>query len=636
MAQFRNDIQGIRGLAVISVILFHANPDFFKSGYLGVDVFFVVSGYVVAPLLLRITDQNNQASQYPKKIIDFWIKRSYRLLPALGFTLSISTIFLLLLIKPSDLERIANQGIASMFSFGNFGALKFNTNYFWSEPNPYLHTWSLSVEEQIYLLIPPLLVMNKKLNGSRISESKFFGILTGISFTIALLVPLNRGAIAWIEMQNLTALAFYSPLTRFWEFGVGAIAFCNAERFPNWIRSIRKKNVNRSLLIVLLILLLLPFHLEYGVLAESIACLLTILLIISGSQDLQSPNLLNLFKWMGDRSYSLYLIHMPAIHIAKFSPVFENVFSSKIRVLIAFFVTLVLGNSVYKHIENRYRINSGTEVSAISVPKLFACFWAFPLVLLIVISFGSRTNLFGLNQNLKQPPYAGDLDKDCNRTSEDGRPCIYPIKGSNSRILLIGDSHAFHLSQAVIDAANAEQIETVIWKNMACIISIPDSQSNACKNRLSKLTTYLASNEVDFTFISFYIKSTSDQKSLRKLISDVSGKSKRTIVLGQTPVFPDEKDFFVSRPIVMNTYVAPTEFPIDQMNLSTFDAARDLENWVISSGLDLLNTRSLFCDDKTCKRYENSQWLFRDDDHLSVDGAKKLIPMFRGVLSESQ
>ena len=67
MAQFRNDIQGIRGLAVISVILFHANPDFFKSGYLGVDVFFVVSGYVVAPLLLRITDQNNQASQYPKK-----------------------------------------------------------------------------------------------------------------------------------------------------------------------------------------------------------------------------------------------------------------------------------------------------------------------------------------------------------------------------------------------------------------------------------------------------------------------------------------------------------------------------------------------------------------------------------------
>ena len=93
------------------------------------------------------------------------------MLPALGVTLSVSILLFLLLLKPSDLTRIAQQGIASLLSAGNFGASKFNTNYFQSEPNPFLHTWSLSVEEQIYLLIPILLLVYKRVNGSRTNEN---------------------------------------------------------------------------------------------------------------------------------------------------------------------------------------------------------------------------------------------------------------------------------------------------------------------------------------------------------------------------------------------------------------------------------------------------------------------------------
>ena len=86
----------------------------------------------------------------------------------------------------------------------------------------------------------------------------------------------------------------------------------------------------------------------------------------------------------------------------------------------------------------------------------------------------------------------------------------------------------------------------------------------------------------------------------------------------------------------MQPYDAPTQFPSDEMNISSIPAATDFENWAASSGLSVLETRSLYCDDLVCNRYENDQWLFSDDDHLSVDGAKKLIPLFREILSGSQ
>jgi peptidoglycan/LPS O-acetylase OafA/YrhL len=637
MAQFRNDIQSIRGLAVMSVILFHANPDFFKSGYLGVDVFFVVSGYVVAPLLIRIVKPENDTYGTPKeRVLNFYIKRIYRLLPALGVTLTVSLFLFLLLIKPSDLTRVAQQGIASLLSAGNFGALKFNTNYFQSEPNPFLHTWSLSVEEQIYLLVPILLLVFKQIKGSRINENRFFVFLTTVSFTGTLLVTLNNAWFVQLGITDLNSIIFYSPITRFWEFGVGAIAFCNYPKFCTWASVSRKKLTNRSLFVILSFLLLQPFHLGTGLLTELTTCLLTVILILTGEQRQGSPKKKTFLMWTGDRSYSLYLIHMPAIHLAKHSPVFEDFASSRIRVLIAFLTTFALSVFLYDNVENRFRKTSDAPVDTRGVFNLLAYFMVLPLTIFSLVTFGARSNLFGLDRNPKQPSYAGDLDKSCNRDSEDGGPCLYRVDNPQHTLLLVGDSHAFHVSQAVIDAANAEQTDAVIWKNMACINSVEDSQSLVCQNRLSKLMKYIGENSVDIVLFSFYIKESSDSQSVKKMILAVSEYVPNIRVLGQTPVFPDENNFFVSRPIVMEPYNAPTKFPVSEMNFESVSAGINFENWATTFGFEVLETRSTFCDNQFCSRYENDQWLFRDDDHLSVDGAKKLIPMFRGVLSESQ
>ena len=340
--------------------------------------------------------------------------------------------------------------------------------------------------------------------------------------------------------------------------------------------------------------------------------------------------------WTGDRSYSLYLIHMPAIHLAKYSPVFEDFASSRIRVLIAFLTTFALSVFLYGNVENRFRKTSDAPVDTRGVFNLLAYFMVLPLTIFSLVTFGARSNLFGLDRNPKQPSYAGDLDKSCNRDSEDGGPCPYRVDNAQHTLLLVGDSHAFHVSQAVIDAANAEQTDAVIWKNMACINSITDSQSFICRNRLSKLMRYVSTNSVDFVLFSFYVKGTSDIDSVQKMILTVSEHVPNILVLGQTPVFPDENNFFVSRPIVMEPYNAPTKFPVSEMNLESVSAGINFENWATTFGFEVLETRSTFCDDQFCSRYENDQWLFRDDDHLSADGAKKLIPMFRGVLSESQ
>lgn len=637
MAQFRNDIQSIRGLAVVAVILFHANPDFFKSGYLGVDVFFVVSGYVVAPLLIRIAKPEDSAHVKSKgRLLNFYVKRISRLLPALGVTLTVSLSLFLLLIKPSDLTRVTQQGIASLLSVGNFGALKFNTNYFESEPNPFLHTWSLSVEEQIYLLVPILFLIYKQVNGSRTNESRFFFFLTTVSFTGTLFITLNSAWFVQLGTTDLNSIIFYSPITRFWEFGVGAIAFCNYQKCCTWASENRKKLTNRSLFVILSFLLLQPFDLRTGLLTELITCLLTVLLIISGEQRQGSSKKKTFLMWTGDRSYSLYLIHMPAIHLAKYSPVFEDFASTRIRVLIAFLATFALSVFLYENIENRFRKTTDAQVDTRGVLNLLAIFMVIPLMIFGFFSFGARSNLFGLDRNPKQPPYAGDSDKSCNRDSENGDPCLYRVDNSQHTLLLVGDSHAFHVSQAIIDAANAEQTDAVIWKNMACINSLVDSQSLVCQNRLSKLMRYVSTNSVDIVLFSFYVKRTSDIDSVKNMIRAVSEYVPNIRILGQTPVFPDENYFFVSRPILMEPYNAPTKFPVSEMNLDSVSAGMNFENWATNIGFEVLETRSTFCDDYFCSRYENDQWLFRDDDHLSVEGAKKLIPLFRKALLEMQ
>jgi peptidoglycan/LPS O-acetylase OafA/YrhL len=141
---FRLDIQILRGIAVIYVILFHLNLDFFHSGFLGVDVFFVISGF-----LMTVLYKNSTA-------IDFYKKRAKRLLPAYFFTLFLAIFLAIFIVNPIDLEEVLEEALFASFFLSNIGFLNIDSYYSSTAFRPLLHFWSLSVEIQFYLLFPIL------------------------------------------------------------------------------------------------------------------------------------------------------------------------------------------------------------------------------------------------------------------------------------------------------------------------------------------------------------------------------------------------------------------------------------------------------------------------------------------------
>lgn len=223
--KYRKDIQALRGLAVLAVVLFHAKESYFPLGYLGVDVFFVISGFVVTPLIIRIFSEEPKGETRLRKLRNFYLSRYYRLAPALAVVLSISAVAILLLGYPAEHESFARQGIATLLLVGNLGAYIYSGDYFSPNPNPLVHTWSLSVEEQIYIFLP-LLLMLILLNRMNIKKVTLivFSVITSASFITFLVPALIQPLYTKIGISDsLGVFSFYSPFSRIWQFTLGGL-----------------------------------------------------------------------------------------------------------------------------------------------------------------------------------------------------------------------------------------------------------------------------------------------------------------------------------------------------------------------------------------------------------------------------
>ena len=572
-------------------------------------------------------------------LADFYRRRFYRLAPALAVILSISAVAIIFLGPPRDHGRIAHQAIATLFLLGNVGAFKYSGDYFSTNPNPLVHTWSLSVEEQIYIFLPLILLLiisnRKNLKKAIVQSFLFLSVISLITFLFPALLHSIYTKIS--SSYPETFFSFYSPIERLWQFTLGGLCFFFIDRSEKRVINLPKK-FNRVILMLLILMLFAPY--QMGLKTSSLlACLVSIFVIIFRSLQLLPELIFLKLKWLGDRSYSIYLIHMPLLYLAKYSPVMSlgDDKNRVIQTVVAVIVTIFLGAISYSVVEERFRFRKNNKVRNLK-------FTAFSLSLILLVPVSLYIGLdhwqkhiyWGLEKSLYQPAYAGELDSNCRRDSIEGPPCIYTKAGASKTVLLIGDSHAGHISEALINAAKTENWNTIVWSHAGCAVRFQRNENHlvtdSCLKINKAMRAFVQKNRPNAIIVSEFVQSYSSQSDLRNALRILKSIVPNILLIQNSPVFPDSKDFMVPRPIVMSPYQPPKKFAYSAMEYEDKSASDLLVKWATANGIATMNFEALFCKNDICSRYSGSDWLYRDADHFSVIGAKLTIPQLSNYL----
>lgn len=657
--QRRTDIQVMRGVAVLAVLLFHSRESFFTAGYLGVDVFFVISGFVVTPLINRIFfDQDGRRTgETVSGLRAFYTRRFYRLAPALGVTLLFSLVVILLLGPVSDHVRFASQGLAALFLVGNFGAYHYSGgNYFAPNPNPLIHLWSLSAEEQIYILLPIIIfillyITRKRQHFSLQLSILFLGIFAYFVDTAVRIFP---QVLQSHGISDVPGLMFYTPISRLWEFCIGSMAYFLSLRTIKTMGKLRSY-LNLSLMIFLGVLLFLPIN-GYKFQSVVITALAAVAMYLESFEDLPSV-LRHIGGWLGDRSYSIYLVHMPLLYVAIYSPLFSH--ERFLATIVAFATSILVGALIYQKIEERFRINSITPSShVVAFRTLFICFVFIPILLFASMRSGAEKHYWGHDPNPVPPVYATTIDYSCYLSLT---PCAYPVSNPNGQALLIGDSHAASLFQTFAESMATEGVSSFVWQKSGCQfisrekISSKDAsllrlglvhsgEKESCFSHNESIVKWIKVHPKAFVFISQRSSSIrpagmseADYRNVvyRNLIY-LRSLSARLTVIGPNPEFPDVTQFFQGGLLLwQKAYIPPRTFPTSSM---VGEPARDdafLSAHLPSEGIGYINSITPFCSLQVCTRWNQSKWLYVDHDHLSLYGAERLKLSIRKQIEQN-
>lgn len=341
MIKYRADIDGLRGLAVVPVVLFHAQVSLFSGGYVGVDVFFVISGYLITTLLWGDIQQERFS------ILKFYERRARRILPALFSIILFSLAAGYFLLLPNDFHNLASSALSSVLFYSNV--------FFWREfasflgaleLQPLLHTWSLAVEEQFYIFFPILLWCIVKWKRS---------ILVG---AIALGGTGSFFLSVWASSIDPAGNFFLIP-TRAWELAVGSLLALGVFGSPNQVQLLRGLAGVTGLGAICSAVFFYDIHTDFPGLAAALPVFGTAAIIWAGSASAATPSfvtrLLSLkpFVFVGLISYSLYLWHWPLLVFARHW--FTQTQLSALATALIFALSFVLAILSWRFIERPFR-----------------------------------------------------------------------------------------------------------------------------------------------------------------------------------------------------------------------------------------------------------------------------------------
>ena len=338
---YRPDIDGMRAIAVLLVILFHANFSLFSGGYIGVDVFFVLSGYLITLTIDKEMSENRFSFQ------QFYLRRIRRIIPVLVFVMLVVTIPAYFILFADNLESYGRTLLHTILSTNNFHLWIILKDYFAENSDliPFLHTWSLSVEEQFYFVWPVLLLV----------LHKFLTTKNRLLFIVVFVIAMLAWSI-YLTKTNMNMAYFLLP-ARFFELGMGACLAMYWDKLPWSSRSFNSVISVVGMLLIIIPAIVLTKSSTFPGLNAFWPCLGSCLLIYTGKTS-ENKGILNtilqnkLLVWVGLLSYSLYLWHWPIFTFIKYLGVNLD---GTIRIG-AIALTFVLSFLSWKYVEQPFRI----------------------------------------------------------------------------------------------------------------------------------------------------------------------------------------------------------------------------------------------------------------------------------------
>jgi peptidoglycan/LPS O-acetylase OafA/YrhL len=625
-SEYRQDIQALRGIFVVSVVLFHFFPSSFPSGYLGVDGFFVVSGYVLAPQLLKIFSSQKPILNY----IKFIKRRFWRLYPAFLVSIVVSLVILFFFISPIVHERSLLQILYSLVNIGDFGAFRFSGDYFDQSQNPFVHFWSLSVEWQFYLAFPLLTVfiLSFLREFNQPMFSRYLVGVTLLSFMVWILQDTLEQVLVTLGLSEYSSgLGYYIGIGRFWQFLLGLAAF----EMTRQCKIISKKYVNIFSSVILITILL--WRNPHEIFGSIYITLFTLLLLVF------TPKSVSLFKWfrterffvfIGKISYSVYLIHFPfAVACNENLPFFHLSprEDAGIRIFICF-VIVIISYFIFVNVENRYRLTNSSP-SSVFTSKVYLLTISFVLTLGIFY-LGMSSSYFGLEKSSQKPPLQTHIGQNCSGNSINAIPCIGNRNGKNGAVVLLGDSHAEHFSKTFFESAKSLDLKYYGIGFCAPSLKSYADQREGCLKFSENAKSEIEKIRPRILVISVLISNDEMLHSVLDYISEVHGVVSQVVVLTNSPYFLEP--IFVSRPIVYRTEEFTKGSFESDMNLEFRRLAIDFASEVRRLGIKTIDLWPLFCVESYCSRFDQGNWLFTDQHHLSSFGAARLEPLFLELL----
>jgi peptidoglycan/LPS O-acetylase OafA/YrhL len=658
---FRPDIQALRGLAVLAVVLYHAGS-LLPGGFVGVDVFFVISGFVIGRRLLALLSSSPRMT-----FASFYAHRARRILPALGLMLAV-VVLLAPLLAPIGANSVTSPtGIAAaLFSANAYLYRVTGGGYFDPEAdlNPLAHTWSLSVEEQFYLVIPGLLLLGWRFGRRRWGSLVTLRVLVVALLTASLVASVWVSSSGYVGGLNGERLAFHSPVTRAWEFAAGlALVLLPAQ----WLASARV----RPLLVVSGLSFIGASTLLYSdaTVFPGVAAVLpvmgTALVIYGGTsadENGRSQRRMGPMIWLGDLSYSWYLWHWPVI-------VFAGAFwpaSGSSPLVVAAAVSLLPAWVSYRIIEQPFRATTKTQAR----PTLALAGWCIvaPIAAAAVAApvyslvDGQAERAFAPIRNASAPHV--DARTGCDSSTPLGDrasgDCTWGDDTAAASVVLLGDSYAGQFSDMLIQAAENENARLQIATRNSCpfsdvafekeVLSEADAPSRVCRRFVLGSVEYLEVHPPDVAVIATATDAYLNQDWIT-LIDPTTGR--RATGEAKGAVFEAGLERLVarlraagSRVVVINAIPKPGAWDVRECsNLTVLvDVGRCLpppftlsdrvdraahaieERAARLGGAEVWNFNTEICPADRCTPVRNDALVWRDPGHISIPMSRALVP----------